>query len=142
MSGPAPIVPVDDEQLVCTWLAGRPEMSGVAVGDRLPDGYDGTQLAVTVDRIGGAMDPVARGTWLDRPRLDVSAWGKDKAAAKDLAGTVRSLLAIAPYDDHTAAGAVWSNTSEDVGPQWLPSTDYPGAGRYLLQFSILIHPAI
>lgn len=142
MTGPAPIPAVDDEALVCGWLTARSELAGVAVGDRLPDGYDGSQLVVTVARIGGAMDPGARGTWADRPRLDISCWGAGKAAAKDLAATVRSLLAIAPYDDHTGAGAVWSNTVEDVGPQWLPSTDYPAAGRYLLQYSLLIHPAI
>lgn len=142
MTYPAPVAPVDDEALVCMWLTGRTELAGVPVADRLPDGYDGTQQAVTVARIGGSMDGAGRGTWLDRPRLDISCWGPDKAGAKDLAGTVRSLLAVAAAADHSAAGAVWSTTSEDVGPQWLPSTDYPGTGRYLLQYSVLIHPAI
>lgn len=143
MTAPAPILLPDDEALVCGWLAGRPEMAGIAVADRLPDGYDGTQLVVAVTRIGGAMDRDAGGgQWLDRPRLDVDCHGPTKAAAKDLSAIVRALLAIARFDDHSAAGAVWSDTTEDVGPQWLPDTDYPEAGRYLLQISVLIHPVI
>lgn len=144
MTGPALIVLPDDELLVCGWLAGRPEIvaTGAVVGDRLPEGYDGSQPAVTVSRIGGATDRAGGGQWLDRPRLDVTCWGKDKAAAKDLSAQVRALMAVARFDDHSAAGAVWSDTSEDVGPQWIPSTQYPESGRYLLQYSILIHPTI
>lgn len=142
MTAPAPILIPDDEALVCGWLSGRPELSGVAVADRLPDDYNGTQPVVTVTRIGGAMDRAAGGMWLDRPRLDIDCHGASKAAAKDLAAIVRSLLAVARFDDHTAAGAVWSDTTEDVGPQWLPDPDYPEAGRYLLQVSVLIHPVI
>lgn len=144
MTFPAPIVLPDDEALVCAWLGARTEIvtAGAVVADRLPDGYDGTQLAVTVSRIGGAMDSGGGGQWLDRPRLDVSCWGKSKAEAKDLSQTVRSLMAVARFDDHSAAGAVWSNTSEDVGPQWIPSDKYPESGRYLLQYSIFIHPTI
>jgi hypothetical protein len=140
VTGPAPITPVDDEALVCTWLAARPGLAGVTVADRLPDGYDGTAPVVTVSRIGGAMDGAGGGQWLDRPRLDISCWGASKSAAKDLAGTVRAALAVARWDDHHAAGAVWCSYSEDVGPQWLPDSDYPAAGRYLLQVSLLIHP--
>lgn len=142
MTGPAPILIPDDEALVCSWLAGRPELSGVIVADRLPDTYDGTQLVVTVTRIGGGMDGAGGGQWLDRPRLDIDCHGANKAAARDLTAIVRSLLPAARFDDHSAAGAVWSNTTEDVGPQWLPDQDYPQAGRYLLQYSILIHPTI
>lgn len=141
MTAPAPILPVDDEALVCAWLAGRAELAGVTVGDRIPDGYDGTGRVVTVARIGGPMDPAGAGRWLDRPRQDVSCYGPDKATAKDLVNTVRALLAVARFADHTGAGAVWSDTTEDVGPQWLPDTRYPQAGRYLLQVSLLIHPA-
>lgn len=140
MTDPTPVLAVDDEALVCAWLAGRPELSGVTVADRLPDGYDGTQLVVTVARIGGAMDAGGGGQWLDRPRLDIDCHGPTKAAAKDLALKVRAALAVARWADHSAAGAVWSSYSEDVGPQWLPDPDYPGAGRYLLQVSLLIHP--
>lgn len=142
MTSPAPILLPDDEALVCGWLGGRGELSGVIVADRLPDDYDGSQLVVTVNRIGGGMDRGAGGTWLDRPRLDIDCHGKDKAAAKDLARTVRALLPVARFDDHSAAGAVWSDTTEDVGPQWLPDPDYPEAGRYLLQVSVSIHPLI
>lgn len=141
MSGPAPVVLVDDEALVCGWLAARTELVGVTIADRLPDTYDGSQLVVTVTRIGGGMDTGGGGQWLDRPRLDFDCHGPTKAAAKDLANTVRSLLAVARWDDHSAAGAVWSDYREDVGPQWLPDPDYPAAGRYLLQASLLIHPA-
>lgn len=142
MTSPAPIVLPDDEALVCKWLHGRSELAGVTVADRLPDAYDGTQLVVTVTRIGGGMDPAAGGQWLDRPRLDIDCHGPDKAAAKDLAQTVRALLAVARHEDHAASGAVWCDTQENVGPQWLPDPDYPQAGRYLLQMSILIHPII
>lgn len=142
MTSPAPILLPDDEALVCGWLAGRAELAGVTVADRLPDGYDGTQLVVTVARIGGGMDRAGGGQWLDQPRQDIYCYGPTKAAAKDLATTVRALLAVARFDDHSAAHAVWSNTTEDVGPQWIPSADYPPSGRYLLQISVLIHPTI
>jgi hypothetical protein len=140
MTGPAPILPVDDEALVCGWLAGRPELTGVTVADRLPDNYDGTQRVVTVTRIGGAMDAGGGGQWLDRPRLDIDCHGPDKASAKDLSALVRAALAVARWDDHSAAGAEWSSYSENAGPQWLADPDYPGAGRYILQVSLLIHP--
>lgn len=138
MTGPAPILPVDDEALVCGWLADRTELAGVTVADRLPEDYDGSQLVVTVTRIGGAMDLGGGGQWLDRPRLDIDCHGADKAAAKDLSAKVRAALAVARWADHD--GAVWSDYREDVGPQWLPDPDYPAAGRYLLQASLLIHP--
>lgn len=140
MTDPAPVLPVDDEALVCGWLAGRPELAGVTVADRLPDDYDGSQRVVTVTRIGGAMDPGGGGQWLDRPRLDIDCHGPDKAAAKDLSAAVRGVLAVARWADHSAAGTVWSSFREDVGPQWLPDPNYPGAGRYMLQVSLLIHP--
>jgi hypothetical protein len=140
VTGPAPVLPVDDEALVCGWLAGRPELAGVTVADRLPDDYDGSQLVVTVTRIGGGMDRGGGGQWLDRPRLDIDCHGITKAAAKDLSALVRAALAVARWADHSAAGAEWSDTREDVGPQWLPDPDYPGAGRYMLQVSLAIHP--
>ena len=142
MTGPAPVLIPDDEALVYGWLSGRTELSGITVANRLPDDYNGTQLVVTVTRIGGPMDRAAGGMILDRPRWDIDCHGPSKAAAKDVAAIVRSLLAVARFDDHTASGAVWSDTAEDVGPQWLPDPDYPEAGRYLLQYSALIHPAI
>jgi hypothetical protein len=150
VTSPAPILPVDDEALVCGWLAARSELSGVIVADRLPVAdpdtgqiaYNGTQLVVTVTRIGGGMDRAGGGQWLDRPRWDLSCHGPTKAAAKDLTAIIRSLLAVARFDDHAGTGAVWCDTTEDVGPQWLPDPDYPEAGRYLLQVSGLIHPTI
>lgn len=142
MTDPAPIPAVDDEALVASWLAAQTPLAGVTVGDRVPDGYDGTQHVVTVARIGGAMDRGGGGQWLDRPRLDISCYGPDKAAAKDLVTQVRALLAVARYADHTGSGAVWSDTVEDIGPQWLPDADYPQTGRYLLQVTVAIHPAI
>jgi hypothetical protein len=144
MTGPAPITAVDDEALVCGWLGAQPGITaiGATVADRLPDGYDGTQPAVVVTRIGGAMDPAGGGQWLDRPRWDVDCHGPNKAAAKDLVSAVRALLAVARWHDHSAAGAAWCDTTEDVGPQWIADTDYPEAGRYLLQVSALIHPLV
>jgi len=140
MTDPAPVLPVDDEALVCGWLAARPELAGIIVADRLPDDYDGSQHVVTVTRIGGAMDRGGGGQWADRPRLDIDCHGPTKAAAKDLSATVRAVLAVARWADHSATGAVWSSYREDVGPQWLPDPQYPGAGRYILQVSLLIHP--
>lgn len=140
MTGPAPVLPVDDEALVCGWLASRAELAGVTIADRLPDDYDGSQLVVTVTRIGGGMDRAGGGQRLDRPRQDIDCHGPTKAAAKDLCNIVRSLLAVARWADHSAAGAEWSDYREDVGPQWLPDPDYPAAGRYMLQASLLIHP--
>lgn len=140
MTDPTPVLPVDDEALVCGWLAARPELAGVTIADRLPDDYNGVQLVITVTRIGGAMDRAGGGQWADRPRLDIDCHGPAKAAAKDLSAKVRAALAVARWADHSAAGAVWSDYREDVGPQWLPDPDYPGAGRYLLQASLLIHP--
>lgn len=142
MTDPAPIPAVDDEALVARWLAAQTPLAGTSVGDRVPENYDGTQSVITVARIGGVMDRGGGGQWLDRPRLDISCYGKDKATAKALATQVRALLAVARFDDHTGSGAVWSDTVEDVGPQWIPDTEYPQTGRYLLQVTVAIHPAI
>lgn len=137
---PAGLAPLPDaEAVIAALLAARPELAGTWVGDRLPDTYDGSQLAVLVDRIGGAADPSTMG-WFDTAHLDLKSYGKDKAAAQGLSAQVRNVMAIAVYLE--VPGAVISKTEENVGPQWFadPSGDYPESGYYLLQVAVTLHP--
>ncbi|MGH6656631.1 MAG: hypothetical protein ACRDVE_15685 [Actinocrinis sp.] len=128
------------EKVVTAFLAARAELEGVSVGDRLPDGYDGSQPCVTVERIGGPADPSTM-SWLDTAQLDLSSYGVDKGAADGLSAIVRYLIAIAKYVD--LPDAVITKTEENVGPQWLAdaTADYPQSGRYLLQAAVTLHPA-
>lgn len=137
---PAGLAPLPDaEAVVAALLAGRPELAGIWVGDRLPDTYDGSQLAVLVDRIGGAADPSTM-SWFDTPHLDLKSYGKDKAAAQALSAIVRYLMSIAVYCE--VQGAVFSDVVENTGPQWFAdaSADYPESGYYLLQVAVTLHP--
>ena len=108
------------------------------VNVRYPDPYDGTQTFVMVSRIGGPIDRLARGTWLDTAYVDVSCGAPKKSAAYDLTATVRAALAVMYSHEHSAGVVV--NTAEQVGPSWIADPDYPGVGRYLLQVSVTVHP--
>jgi len=141
---PGGLAPLPDaEKAILDFLAGRAEITAlgqVTVGDRLPEDYDGSQLVVTGDRIGGAADHSTIG-WLETVHLDLSSWGPDKTAAAALSAVVRYLISICVYCD--APNVVFADSREIVGPQWLPdaTADYPQSGRYLLQVAVTLHPA-
>lgn len=129
----------DIEEVLCQWLATRPELSGVAIGTRVPIDYNGTQRVVRIVRLGGSADFLMR---FDSPRIDIDAFGPDKGSAVDLMKILRRLILI---DIHNADLSAWqaaiSHTREDVGPIWLDEPDYPNAGRYLLQITAMVHSA-
>lgn len=142
--GPLP----DAEALIAGYLAaafaassasvGSIPLTAVAVGDRIPPDYDGSQGVVTVDRLGGPPGPIPQ--WSDVCHLDVKAIGPYKATAYALIAQVRPLLAVARYAEFS--GAVVQSVDETVGPQWFPDAtgDYPESGFYLLQVEVTLHP--
>lgn len=122
------------ERLVVSFLSARPEMAGVRVAVRLPDDYDGLARAAVVTRVGGEFAADDR---IDRAVVRLDTYGPDKAAALDLAGTVRGLVWLAPDATH-AGGAVVSDVAEDRGPSWLRDPAFPAANRYTTRYLLLI----
>jgi len=139
---PAGLAPLPDaEAAIADLLAARSELADIAsVGDRIPTDYDGSQLVVTLDRLGGPADPSTM-SWQDTAHLDVRSYGKDKAAAAALSATVRYLLAVLPYLESPTV--VFEDCVENVGPQWFADAkaNYPESGYYLLQVAVTLHPA-
>lgn len=141
MTLPAPaglVPPPDAVGVFCAHLAALLPDS-VAVGTRVPDGYNGSQQFVRVDRIGGAMQQP--GFWLDLAHLDVEVWGPLEQDAADLIAKCRMYLQLALYTDLSAQGAVVSKVQETVGPQWFSDPDFPPAGHQLVQVAVTLHPA-
>lgn len=150
MSAPIPggIAPLPDaEAVIADYLATAASIQAlgdgaeVSVGDRLPATFDGsTDLAVTLDRIGGSPGGTVLDVWIDTAHLDVKAWAPSKKQAYTLIAAVRPLLAVARFQD--VAGAVVQDVVEQVGPQWFPDPggDYPQSGYYLLQVAVTLHP--
>lgn len=139
---PAGLAPLPDaEKAIADLLAARSELASVAsVGDRIPTDYDGSQLVVTVDRLGGPADRSTM-SWRETVHLDIKSYGATKADAAALSATVRYLVAALPYLE--SPSVVFEASAENVGPQWFPdaTADYPESGYYLLQVAVTLHPA-
>ncbi|WP_030678233.1 hypothetical protein [Streptomyces sp. NRRL B-1347] len=116
----------DAERLIVDFLKNRPELAGATVDNRPPAGFDGTQKAVLVSRVGGAW---VDDQHLDQPLLDLEAYGPDKTAAHAVALAARAcVLGLAG----TAHGsAVVTDVAESDGPRWLPDYNRPRGNRYL-----------
>lgn len=126
---------VDIEEVLTGWLDSQLSPIGVEVVSRVPDDYNGSQKIVRVVRLGGSADAY---TAFDYPRIDVDVFGPDKGTAADLMKVVRRLMLSGILTaDLSAWSASVSHVREDVGPQWLDEPDYPPAGRYLIQFTVL-----
>jgi hypothetical protein len=122
------------ESLVVAYLGGRSELAGVAVGVRLPAGYDGKSPAVTVTRVGGEFGSDDQ---IDRALVRVDAYAGDKVAALNLAGTVRALLWLMP--DQEPSGGPVTDVSEHRGPSWLRDPGLASANRYTTRYLLHVH---
>ncbi|MFF3750096.1 hypothetical protein ACFYYH_06480 [Streptomyces sp. NPDC002018] len=126
----------DAERLVVDFLEDRPELAGTTVDNRPPAGFDGTQKAVLVSRVGGAwVDDLH----LDQPLLDLEVYGPDKTTAHTVALAARAcVLELAGTRYGTAAV---TDVAEADGPRWLPDYNRPAGHRYLSTVRLSIRPA-
>ncbi|WP_439674966.1 hypothetical protein [Embleya sp. MST-111070] len=125
MSDP-PIVFPDVERLLVDYLENRPELAGTKVDNRPPPGFDGTQPAVLVSRVGGAWIDDQR---LDTPLVDIEVYGPTKTAAHGIALAARTCLH--QLRALVLAGTVVTDVVEADGPRWLPDYNHPSGNRYL-----------
>lgn len=100
----------------------------------LPTDYDGSQIVVRVNRIGGAAH------WPDKdsPVYELRCWGPDIDTASTLLDVVRTGLSWMELAnaDFTAVGAVFSNPAERLGPQWFDEEAYMSAGSYMFELNL------
>jgi hypothetical protein len=126
----------DVEQLVVDLLKDRSELAGVIVDLRPPAGFDGSQRAVLVSRVGGAWAEEPR---LDNPLVEVEAYGPDKAAAHGVSLVARALLLQLRGASHGTATVL--DVVEEDGPRWLPDYRHSAANRYVSITRLVIRPA-
>ncbi|MFE9820261.1 hypothetical protein [Streptomyces sp. NBC_00236] len=126
MSSPPSTFP-DVEAIVVELLSDRPDLADAVVDETPPPGFDGTQPAVIVSRRGGAwIDDLH----LDRPLIELEAYGPDKVTAHRLANAARAELLSAVGRTY-GTNVVITDVVEADGPRWLPEYLYPAANRYL-----------
>ncbi|MFI6057483.1 hypothetical protein [Streptomyces sp. NPDC051286] len=126
----------DAERLVVDFLKNRAELAGTVVDNRPPAGFDGTQKAVLVSRVGGAwLDD----QHLDQPLIDLEVYGPDKTAAHTIALAARAC--VLELAGTTYGTAVVTDVIEADGPRWLPDYNRPAGNRYLGTVRLLIRPA-
>ncbi|MFI5808094.1 hypothetical protein [Streptomyces sp. NPDC051561] len=132
----SPLAFPDAERLVVDHLKNRPELAGVVVDNRPPAGFDGTQRAVLVSRVGGAwVDDLH----LDQPLVDLEVYGPDKTAAHTVALAARA--AVLTLAGTSYGTAFVTDVVEADGPRWLPDYLRPAGNRYLATVRILVRPA-
>lgn len=124
----------DVEQLVVTFLGTRSELGGIPVGVDLPAGFDGTQRAVVVTRVGGAF---LDDDYLDDALTRIDSYGPDKAVAHSVARLVRGLLPLLTEARHTD-GVIVSEVSEVQGPYWFSDKQHAYANRYLMRYRLIV----
>lgn len=129
---------VDAEGLAVNWLVSSADLAEV-VGDRvsteLPASF-AAEARVQLFRVGGV--PADDGPQhLDRPNLQVNAFGPTKAQAWAVAALVVRRMLAAPRGVHDQG--VVTKAHRVVGPTWSPDpeTDIP---RYVLGFVLHVHP--
>lgn len=123
------------ETLVAAFLAGRPELAGVAVGPDLPANWDNRSAAVYVQRVGGVYDEDQQ---VDQALIRLDTYGPTKTDALNVAGTARGLMPMIPHAAH-AGGVVVSWVGEDYGPQWFSDARHDNAPRYMTRFRLHVH---
>ncbi|WP_328318854.1 hypothetical protein [Streptomyces sp. NBC_00388] len=126
MPSSAPGTFPDVQAIVRDLLKARPELAGAYVDDAPPAGFDGTQQAVLISRMGGAwVDDLH----VDQPLIQLEVYGPQKSVAHTLANAARAALLAATG---TVFGTSFvSDVTEADGPRWLPDYIYAGANRYL-----------
>lgn len=123
-----PLVFPDVEQAVAGFVRARPELSGIPVGSSVPPGFDGTQRAVVLTRLGGV--------YLDDDRLDnaevrLDSYGPGKTAAQAVALALRGVL---PLLDAPGSGTVFSDVAELQGPCFVLDRRFSDANRYVMRY--------
>jgi len=126
----------DVEQLVVDLLKDRSELAGVVVDVQPPAGFDGTQRAVFVSRVGGAWAEDPR---LDNPLVDLEVYGPDKAAAHTVSLVARALILQLRGVVYGAATVL--DVVEEDGPRWLPDYRHATACRYVSTTRLVVRPA-
>ena len=126
----------DVERLVVDALKNRPELAGVVVDNRPPPGFNGTQKAVLVSRVGGAWIDDQH---LDQPLVDFEVYGPDKSTAHAVALMARALTISLRGVSY--GGAVVVDLVEEDGPRWRPDYQRPGSNRYLSTVRLVIRPS-
>ncbi|GAA2395816.1 hypothetical protein GCM10010420_21700 [Streptomyces glaucosporus] len=126
----------DVERLVVDFLENRAELAGVVVDNRPPAGFDGTQKAVLVSRMGGAW---VDDQHLDEPLVDLEVYGPDKTTAHTVALSARAC--VLELADTVYGGAVVVDVSEADGPRWLPDHNRPAGNRYRSTIRLLLRLA-
>lgn len=128
----------DVESLLVVYLkadVGVSALVATRISTELPASFQ-AQGRVQLFRTGGVPDDDDIPGHLDRPSIQVNAFGATKAGAWDVAAeTIRALLQ-APTATHTRA--VITKATRVLGPTWSPDpeTDVP---RYLLGFTFAVH---
>ncbi|MFI6644295.1 hypothetical protein [Streptomyces sp. NPDC050504] len=126
----------DAERIAVDFLKNRPETAGSVVDNRPPAGFDGTQKAVLVSRVGGAwIDDLH----LDQPLLDLEVYGPDKTTAHAVALAARACVLELAGTRYGSAAV--TDVTEADGPRWLPDYNRPAANRYLVTVRLSIRPA-
>ncbi len=126
----------DVERLVVDLLKDRTELAGVVVDVQPPAGFDGTQRAVLVSRVGGAWAEDPR---LDNPLVDLEVYGPDKPAAHTVSLVARALMLQLRGVVYGAATVL--DVVEEDGPRWLPDYRHATASRYVSTTRLVVRPA-
>lgn len=128
----------DIERILSTYLRSRSEVTALVstrVYTEIPK--DPTFPLVRLTRVGGS--PVtSTPLWVDEPLVQFDVWGGPKVLAREIAETIRSVLAEARLTAHADASI------DDVtfgAFQWLPDDTYePAKPRYSFDALITVHP--
>jgi hypothetical protein len=128
MTTPPPSSFPDVEALVVDAIKEAPALSDttVTVAVAPPEGFDGTQKAVLVNRRGGAW---VGDLHVDMPLIELEVYGPTKTDAHTLANAARQAL-LALIGRHLG-GNVVTDVEEQDGPRWLPDYLYQAANRYV-----------
>lgn len=126
----------DVERLVVDLLKDRGELAGVVVDVQPPAGFDGSQRAVLVSRVGGAWAEDPR---LDHPLVDLEVYGPSKAVAHTVSLVARAL--VLQLRGAVYGGATVVDVVEEDGPRWLPDYRHAAANRYVSTTRLVVRPA-
>lgn len=99
--------------------------------------FDDEETYLQLFRTGGPPDPDDTLGYLDRPSVQVNAFGGTKPEAWDLAAETVRALSQTPTASH--AGAVITAATRILGPLWSPDPD-SDAARYIIGFTFTVHP--
>lgn len=129
-----PLVFPNAESVVAGYLKSRQELAGVSIGSLPPPGFEGTQRAVVLTRLGGHF---ADDDLLDHAEVRIDCYGPDKPAAHSLTLAVRGVLplitGVALADD-----VVLPDTTEIQGPCFSVDRRFSNADRYLMKYRFLL----